>query len=290
MLKLKTVHRFHKEFAFLAPRYPINIHWFGIKFPSVEHALVGSMTKDVKLRESIYKASPKELESIKTSIKPFQDWNGPLAMQNLNEIKFGLTAIGDQFYHPMVLYKKLAETGDADLINENMQHDNYWGSCICGGPDCRISKNMLGFILMEIREKLHSRIQLYNQRSKPCLCGKPSKTSILYTLTWYPKVRSFCEDVKCIMRESTEAMEDSSDKMIVGYSNRSNSGPKIYTLPTQTKVESKPVEVKERVTDEDDYGDFNFDGYGGMVPINLLPPTQIKTTSERKYETISWKF
>lgn len=50
----------------------------------------------------------------------------------------------------------LEETGDAQIVEGNRWHDNYWGQCFCGKMarcNKRDGKNTLGNILMKIREE-----------------------------------------------------------------------------------------------------------------------------------------
>lgn len=64
------------------------------------------------------------------------------------------------------LKQKLLDTGDAELIEGNNWHDNFWGDCIC--EYCRRNwfnnppKNYLGHILMEIRNELR-KSQVYSK-------------------------------------------------------------------------------------------------------------------------------
>ena len=48
----------------------------------------------------------------------------------------------------------LLQTGDANLIEGNTWHDNFWGACSC--PRCRgkKQKNHLGNLLMLVRKEL----------------------------------------------------------------------------------------------------------------------------------------
>lgn len=56
--------------------------------------------------------------------------------------------------HP-VLAAQLVATGDALLVEGNTWHDNVWGDCRCGGPECvKPGLNLLGHILMSVRETL----------------------------------------------------------------------------------------------------------------------------------------
>lgn len=55
------------------------------------------------------------------------------------------------FDHPE-LTKQLLDTGDALLIEGNSWHDNIWGDCRCGRPECsKPGLNWLGHILMVAR-------------------------------------------------------------------------------------------------------------------------------------------
>jgi len=56
--------------------------------------------------------------------------------------------------HPE-LAEKLLATGDALLVEGNTWHDNIWGNCTCGKPEClNPGLNWLGHILMAVREAL----------------------------------------------------------------------------------------------------------------------------------------
>ena len=52
----------------------------------------------------------------------------------------------------------LLETGDAELVEVNIWHDNYWGICTCG--KCKDGRNQLGKTWMQIRNEL--KLQLDN--------------------------------------------------------------------------------------------------------------------------------
>lgn len=54
----------------------------------------------------------------------------------------------------------LLRTGSAILVEGNTWHDNYWGDCHCENrdglhPECRKDgKNMLGYLLMQLRDRI----------------------------------------------------------------------------------------------------------------------------------------
>jgi predicted NAD-dependent protein-ADP-ribosyltransferase YbiA (DUF1768 family) len=61
--------------------------------------------------------------------------------------------------HPE-LAAELLETGEALLIEGNTWHDQIWGDCRCGRPECaEPGLNLLGQILMSVREMVRWRGQ-----------------------------------------------------------------------------------------------------------------------------------
>jgi hypothetical protein len=58
--------------------------------------------------------------------------------------------------HP-TLAQQLLATGDAYITESNEWHDNIWGNCTCGRPECSTpGTNWLGHILMTTREALRN--------------------------------------------------------------------------------------------------------------------------------------
>ena len=59
-------------------------------------------------------------------------------------------------FQDLSLRKLLDETGDAEIVEGNRWHDNFWGQCTCGKrAKCHPGqgKNTLGNLLMKIREE-----------------------------------------------------------------------------------------------------------------------------------------
>ena len=55
------------------------------------------------------------------------------------------------------LRDKLLATGDANLVEGNTWHDNYWGICTCSkciNSPVVDGKNKLGTILMKVRDSI----------------------------------------------------------------------------------------------------------------------------------------
>lgn len=65
------------------------------------------------------------------------------------------TTVGQKFLQDRHLQRKLLATGNAALVEGNHWHDNYWGKCTCGSPECvDRGMNILGCILEELRSDL----------------------------------------------------------------------------------------------------------------------------------------
>ena len=71
-----------------------------------------------------------------------------------------LELVKQKFWVHKDLSEKLAQTGDAILLNGNMSHDNYWGSCFCSPCQNLASTNYLGQILEKVREDIIRQKQL----------------------------------------------------------------------------------------------------------------------------------
>jgi predicted NAD-dependent protein-ADP-ribosyltransferase YbiA (DUF1768 family) len=49
---------------------------------------------------------------------------------------------------------KLLATGDEELMEGNTWHDNTWGNCVCAKCQNTPGRNMLGMLLMELRQEI----------------------------------------------------------------------------------------------------------------------------------------
>ncbi len=116
--------------------WPTTEHFFqAMKFEGTEH--------EDEIREAATPAIAAELGRDRS--KPLRkDWE---------EIKDWVMrlAVKEKFTQHAELRSILLSTGDAELV-EHTKNDSYWGD---GGDGS--GKNMLGKILMEIRERLHSK-------------------------------------------------------------------------------------------------------------------------------------
>jgi ribA/ribD-fused uncharacterized protein len=147
----KVINKFSGEYEFLS-----NFAWSTVcisivGYITVEHAYQVSKTFDPILREKIRTAKTpgiakrlgKEVNK-KGLLRP--DWfkiNIPIMEELLIQ----------KFSYPEFKEKLLA-TDDAELIEGNYWHDNFWGKCICNNCKHIKGENNLGKLLMTVRDNL----------------------------------------------------------------------------------------------------------------------------------------
>ena len=119
----------------------------GIEYPTVEHYFQAMKTFNTQKRQEIATApTPGKAKRLGRHVFLRPDWNDV-------KIEVMREALEQKFSKPN-LREKLLATGDAELIEGNWWHDNFYGDCRC--EKCRniIGENNLGKLLMEIREKI----------------------------------------------------------------------------------------------------------------------------------------
>ena len=138
---MQKIDKFNGEYAFLSNFYTSPIQHKGIVYPTVEHMFQAMKTLDETERIKIANAeTPGSAKRMGRSVALRGDWE---------DVKIDImrTALALKFTTPG-LKEKLLATGDAELVEGNTWNDRFWG--VCGGT----GKNMLGTLLMELREDL----------------------------------------------------------------------------------------------------------------------------------------
>lgn len=147
---------FSGEYEFLSNFSVAIVTLDGMEYATVEHAYQAAKTLDPDKRQAMSlrfnpDLSPAQAKRIGRSIKIRPDWE---------DIKIGVmwNLLVQKFSKPPRWYQLLA-TGDAELIEGNWWHDQFWGVCMgserCAyGPHEPKGENHLGKLLMEIRKTL----------------------------------------------------------------------------------------------------------------------------------------
>lgn len=141
------INKFDGEYDFLSNFYPSPIKIEGIEFPTVEHAFQAMKSLDITERQMIAnEPTPGRAKRAGRKVALRDNWE---------KVKCWVMreCLRKKFSTPE-LKEKLLSTGNAYLIEGNEWHDQFWGSCYC--PDClrRPGLNMLGQLLMDIREEI----------------------------------------------------------------------------------------------------------------------------------------
>ena len=141
LLKPQIIDRFTKEHSFLSNFYPVHIVYEGISYQSVEAAFQASKCTDYKDKLEFKDLTPVQAKHKGRQVTLPPNWERDRVniMKKLLELKFE---------HPE-LAQKLKDTGaHTALIEGNTWNDTFWGKC--NG----IGKNMLGKLLMKLRDEL----------------------------------------------------------------------------------------------------------------------------------------
>ena len=140
---------FGGEYRFLSNFYPSPVRWGGIDYPTVEHAFQAQKTEIEATRLRIA-----DLPLAKDAKKAGRQLPLPPNWSVRRIIVMSLL-LRQKFAPGSPLAGRLLATGDEELVEGNWWHDNFWGDCRCGRPEClEPGQNELGKALMTIREDL----------------------------------------------------------------------------------------------------------------------------------------
>lgn len=139
---MTTINGFRDDYFFLSNFYMAPFPYKGVVVKSGEHAFQATKTVDIQERLSILAAeTPGMAKRLGRRCTLRSNWDAykDLVMLDVVRAKFE----GDHG-----LAKRLVDTGDATLIEDNDWGDRYWGKVNGSGL------NKLGEILMIVRESL----------------------------------------------------------------------------------------------------------------------------------------
>ena len=145
---MDVINRFDGEYAYLSnfAHRPIVIK--GKTWVTVEHIFQAAKTLDEDMREQIRLApTPRIAKQMGRKVHIRSNWEQIKQDVMLKSVRL-------KFKQYPGLEEHLLSTKDAVLIEGNRWHDNIWGDCYC--PKCQEIKgeNLLGKILMQVRDEL----------------------------------------------------------------------------------------------------------------------------------------
>ena len=145
---MSIINCFEGEHSFLSnfAHRPIIIK--GKTWVTVEHIFQAAKTLDENIREQIRLApTPGIAKQMGRKVHLRSDWE-----QIKQDIM--LKSVRLKFRLSPGLKEQLLSTKDAVLIEGNTWHDNVWGDCRCSKCQEIKGENLLGQILMQVREEL----------------------------------------------------------------------------------------------------------------------------------------
>lgn len=145
---------FDGKYAFLSnfEQSPFTVD--GVTFPTVEHWFQAFKTLNPQeFRNIIAAETPGKAKRMGRHVILRPDWE---------EVKVDVMREGlrKKFTIPEFRVKLLA-TDDEELMEGNTWHDNTWGNCVCQKCQNIPGRNMLGMLLMELRNEI--RYEIANQ-------------------------------------------------------------------------------------------------------------------------------
>ncbi|MFW6130334.1 MAG: NADAR family protein [Atribacterota bacterium] len=144
---LKIIDEFNGEYYFLSNFSNWKCEFEGLLYPTSEHAFQAAKSLSYGERIKIsHLKTPGEAKKYGRNIILREDWDSVK-----NGVMFNILL--DKFTKHKELFYKLLKTKDAELIEGNTWHDNYWGDCICEKCSKKFGQNNLGRTLMRIRNR-----------------------------------------------------------------------------------------------------------------------------------------
>lgn len=146
---------FRGKYSFLSNMYPCTVAYHDLAYPSAENAYVAAKCRLRDDRINVQTMRPSEAKQFGKTVLRSQGFSRILAMEEVLHNKFGVgLSLAEMSMAHANLQVKLLETGREILIEGNTWHDNFWGNCKCSRCVCTPGANVLGSLLMMVREKV----------------------------------------------------------------------------------------------------------------------------------------
>jgi ribA/ribD-fused uncharacterized protein len=144
--RMEKITSFTGKYFFLSNFFPITVTYEGIQYPSSEHAYVAAKTLDIEVRKLIPEIpTAGKVKRFGREIQLRSDWESV----KINEMRRILERKFSVYRSDMPMFAMLKATAPNELIEGNTWGDTFWGQCPVGS-----GKNMLGKLLMEIRDDI----------------------------------------------------------------------------------------------------------------------------------------
>lgn len=143
---MEPIKSFSDKYCFLSNFYCSFFTYEGEDWRTVEHAFQGAKTLDPVDKTRIRIAdTPGYAKKLGRKVDLREDWE---------DVKIEIMAdlVFKKFKSHTDLMERLKATGVTELIEGNHWHDNFWGDCTCKKCKNIEGANILGEILMMVRD------------------------------------------------------------------------------------------------------------------------------------------
>jgi len=139
-----VISSFRGNYSFLSNFYIANCRIDDRVYPSSEHAYMSFKSDDIEWKNICTQRhiSPGKIKRLSKSVDLPSNW------ETTGKIYAMQAAVFAKFTQNEDLKKRLMDTGDAFIVEENDWKDTFWGVC----SKSRKGHNYLGGILMTLRE------------------------------------------------------------------------------------------------------------------------------------------
>lgn len=138
---------FKEEYNFLSNFHYCLLKHNGITFTSSEHLYQALKSTDINVQRRIASVeTPAFAKRAGRKIVMRPDWENVKDEIMLYTLRLK--------FSQQSLREKLFKTNPIEIVEENYWHDNYWGACVCQKCVDILHKNMLGELLMHVRNEI----------------------------------------------------------------------------------------------------------------------------------------
>jgi ribA/ribD-fused uncharacterized protein len=144
------INQFKKEYRFLSNFYPSPFKYEGYHFKTVEHFFQAYKAKKLKdFLNVINSPSPSKAKALGKLVELRENWES-------HKVFVMFQGLQMKFHYSNQLRLSLLSTNDHELIEGNFWHDNFWGDCFCKKCKNVTGFNVLGKLLMSVRQDLQN--------------------------------------------------------------------------------------------------------------------------------------
>ena len=137
------INEFKGKYYFLSNFYTAPVEYEGLLYQNNESAFQSAKVIDIERRKQFCNIDPSTSKKKGRSVTLRHDW------EKVKD-KVMEDCVRDKFTRNDDLRQRLLDTGDQELVEGNTWNDTYWGVYRGRG------RNMLGKILMKVREELRN--------------------------------------------------------------------------------------------------------------------------------------